>query len=192
MDDRVLRALDKWPNVPAVFGWLALDMRGRWRLDGSVIRNANTNDAINRNYDHDDDGQWFYQNGPQRVYVDLAYTPWVYRLDGSGALMTHTSLPVEHLEQVWLDEAHHLLLRSEWGIGVVSDQDLAPMLDRLLDATGAVMEWEDLECQMQSGNRTSVYLHWGKMHDVGRIERDSVAETFGFVARPRSTTAKGI
>jgi hypothetical protein len=30
---------------------------------------------IQRNYDHDAQGQWFFQNGPQRVYVELEATP---------------------------------------------------------------------------------------------------------------------
>ncbi|TMH99667.1 MAG: DUF2946 family protein, partial [Betaproteobacteria bacterium] len=28
MDELVARSLAKWPNVPAVYGWLALDRRG--------------------------------------------------------------------------------------------------------------------------------------------------------------------
>ena len=95
MDERVIKAMQKWPDVPAVFGWLSLDRRGRWRLEGGVIRNQKTVEAINRNYACDDRGRWYYQNGPQKAYVDLDYTPWVYRVDGSGELITHTGLPVK-------------------------------------------------------------------------------------------------
>ena len=28
MDESVIRALAKWPNVPAVYGWLSLSRRG--------------------------------------------------------------------------------------------------------------------------------------------------------------------
>ena len=28
MDEIVIRAMQKWPNVPNVFGWLKLDRRG--------------------------------------------------------------------------------------------------------------------------------------------------------------------
>ncbi|MBM3409976.1 MAG: DUF2946 family protein, partial [Betaproteobacteria bacterium] len=31
-DPLVLRAMARWPNVPAVFGWLRLDPRGHWLL----------------------------------------------------------------------------------------------------------------------------------------------------------------
>jgi len=32
MDDIVKAALKKWPNVPACYGWLALDARGDWYM----------------------------------------------------------------------------------------------------------------------------------------------------------------
>src|SRR5690606_15898587 len=34
MDPEVLAAIAKWPNVPAVYGWLGLTARGEWRLRG--------------------------------------------------------------------------------------------------------------------------------------------------------------
>ena len=37
MDEMVARSLAKWPNVPAVFGWLELDRRGNWRIKGEKI-----------------------------------------------------------------------------------------------------------------------------------------------------------
>ena len=95
MDDIVRQAMAKWPNVPNCFGWLALDRRGQWRmrneyaqankLSGEPIRHAALIDFIVRNYAHDDAGRWFFQNGPQRVFVELDYTPWVARLSADGA-----------------------------------------------------------------------------------------------------------
>src|ERR1051326_6893112 len=35
MDEIVARSLAKWPNVPAVYGWLALDRRGKRRGPGT-------------------------------------------------------------------------------------------------------------------------------------------------------------
>lgn len=90
MDDIVKAALAKWPNVPHCTGWLLLDRRGQWRMRdegaqargelGTPIRHAALIGFIERNYACDDGGCWFFQNGPQRVYVELAYTPWVVRL----------------------------------------------------------------------------------------------------------------
>mgnify|MGYP003344108236 FL=1 len=78
MDEIVRQAMAKWPNVPAVHGWLALDRRGNWLIKGETISNAQINEFIARNYTHDEAGRWFFQNGPQRVFVELAYTPMVY------------------------------------------------------------------------------------------------------------------
>lgn len=83
MDDIVKQALAKWPNVPHCTGWLLLDRRGGWRMRddaaqaagalGSPVRHPALVDFIARNYERDEHGQWFFQNGPQRVYVELAY-----------------------------------------------------------------------------------------------------------------------
>jgi Protein of unknown function (DUF2946) len=80
----------KWPNVPDCFGWLALDRRGQWRmrdefmqqnhLPGQVIKHAALNDFIARNYACDELGRYFFQNGPQRVFISLDATPWIVRI----------------------------------------------------------------------------------------------------------------
>lgn len=90
MDDQVLRSLMKWPNVPDCYGWLALDRRGQWRmrdeftqqnnLPGKVIQHAALNDFIERNYACDGSGRYFFQNGPQRVFITLDATPWIVRI----------------------------------------------------------------------------------------------------------------
>ena len=49
MDESVVAALAKWPNVPAVFGLLALTGRGEWRLRGEPIANVAIRDFIGRN-----------------------------------------------------------------------------------------------------------------------------------------------
>ena len=92
MDEIVIRAIAKWPNVPAVYGWLSLDRRGNWAIKGERIRNPLIAEFIARNYAHDERGRWFFQNGPQRVFVRLAYTPLVYRTRaGDGlAFLSHT------------------------------------------------------------------------------------------------------
>ena len=78
MDPSVLSAIRKWPDVPDVFGWLSLDLRGNWRLKGDVIANPGICEFIGRNYAADPHGRWFFQNGPQRVFVSLAYAPFAF------------------------------------------------------------------------------------------------------------------
>jgi hypothetical protein len=92
MDDIVKAAIAKWPNVPAVFGWLSLNGRGNWRIKDDPIENEAINEFIGRNYMNDGCGNWFFQNGPQRVYVSLEIAPWIYRLDEFQRLATAGSI----------------------------------------------------------------------------------------------------
>jgi hypothetical protein len=137
MDAIVKAALKKWPNVPACHGWLALDARGDWymrddrvqaagpfpRVKGSRIEHDKLIDFIARNYEHDDTGAWFFQNGPQRVYVELEAAPWVWRVDADHSLTTHTGLPATP-RHTWLDEHGRLFIDSELGLGLVHTQDM--------------------------------------------------------------------
>src|SRR4249920_2457680 len=141
MDDIVVRSLAKWPNVPAVHGWLELDRRGNWLIKGQRIANAAVRDFIGRNYAADAQGRWYFQNGPQRVFVALDYTPWVYRLDDAGeGLLAHTDAVVRSPVAVLVDDAGALLLEAEMGIGVLLDRDLPALVERFADPQGRTPE----------------------------------------------------
>jgi hypothetical protein len=128
MDEAVARSLARWPNVPAVYGWLELDRRGNWRINGEKIGNAALRDFISRNYEADERGRWYFQNGPQRVYVKLAYTPLVMHHEGD-ALFDHCARPVRALE-TYLDDEGSVLIRCERSIGVLDDRDLERYAER--------------------------------------------------------------
>jgi hypothetical protein len=128
VDSSVLRGMARCPDVPAVHGWLALDRRGNWLLrDGAGgafgrIGNAALREFICRNYAVDERGCWYFQNGPQRVYVRLAYTPLVVRHDGA-ALADHCGRPVE-AAAFFLDDEGSVLVLGQRGIGLLDDRDL--------------------------------------------------------------------
>src|SRR5262245_24007335 len=110
MDEIVARPIAKWPNVPAVYGWLALDCRGNWSIKGERIRNPLIAEFIARNYASDERGRWFFQNGPQRVFVRLACTPLVYRTQPGIelAFFSHIGQEAQQVRAAWLDEAGKL------------------------------------------------------------------------------------
>ena len=127
MDEIVARSLAKWPNVPAVFGWLSLDRRGNWLIKGERIGNAALRDFIARNYEADDRGRWYFQNGPQRVYVSLAYTPLVVHYEGNR-LVDHCGRafsPSSMLE----DDEGSVLLAGQGTVALLDDRDLAKFSD---------------------------------------------------------------
>ena len=137
MDDIVKQALAKWPNVPDCYGWLGLDARGRWFMRddaaqaagdfpqsrGSWLRHEKLIDFIGRNYESDDEGRWFFQNGPQRVYVELECTPWVWQVLPDYRLQSHTGLQTSAGECL-LDEQGRLYIASPRGLGLVHSQDM--------------------------------------------------------------------
>jgi hypothetical protein len=129
MDEMVARSLAKWPNVPAVYGWLSLDRRGNWRIKGEKIANAALRDFIGRNYEADERGCWFFQNGPQRVFVSLAYTPLVVHFDSGDRLLDQRGLAF-HAEQALLDDEGSVLLAGGGSVALLDDRDLERYADR--------------------------------------------------------------
>jgi hypothetical protein len=130
MDEIVLRALERWPGVPEVYGWLALDRRGDWRLKNPAsgrferIGNQALREFIGRNYAADGRGRWYFQNGPQRVYVRLAYAPLVLHLEGE-ALVDHCGRAYGAPVGAWLDEEGSLVFAGARGAALLDDRDLA-------------------------------------------------------------------
>ena len=151
LDDLVHQAMTRWPNVPAMFGWLRLDRRGRWMLVdrgspgfdealhglGSEITSPPIIDFIGRNYRVDEQGRWSWQNGPQRVYVDLDLAPLYFRVMGEApqqSLITHTGYPVSAITQAATDEAGNVWLMSDLGPGCIDDRDLGAIDVRLIES----------------------------------------------------------
>lgn len=144
MDELVRKSIARWPDVPAVYGWLRLDRRGRWMLvdrgapgfdeardaHGSEITNRQIVGFIDRNYQSDPQCAWYFQNGPQRVYVDLEVAPLVFRVLGSAAsarLVAHTGVPVTRVDAAWRTADDALILATDIGHGAVHDLDLASL-----------------------------------------------------------------
>jgi len=128
MDEMVLRSMVKWPDVPDVYGWLSLDRRGNWLLKGERIGNQALRDFISRNYSSDARGCWYFQNGPQRVFVALAYTPLVLHFEGD-ALLDHCGRPFQ-ADRAFLDDEGSVLMQGPPGVGLLDDRDLAGYADR--------------------------------------------------------------
>jgi hypothetical protein len=186
MDEIVKQALARWPNVPHCTGWLRLDARGNWRMrdeaaqarnePGTPIRHVALIGFINRNYERDEHGQWFFQNGPQRVYVELEYTPWVVRLSrdesGKPALADQAGQPFVPAA-AYLDERGAVLFA-----------------DASVPARVAVLHDHDLdlfsELATLDDDGSSGTFHWRDDFalPLQTIARDEVPARFAFVASP--------
>jgi len=191
MDEAVIKAMAKWPNVPRVYGWLSLDRRGNWLIKGDRISNPGVVAFIGRNYAADEQGRWFFQNGPQRVFVTLEYAPYVIATAGTDAvaLITHTGQAVERATGAWLDETGSLLLRWSGGPGLVSDRDLADIMALFTDVHGKPVGDAVLGRAFDAEARrhaTGLYFDYaGNRVPVGRIQAGEVPQKFGFDPNPR-------
>jgi hypothetical protein len=161
MDDTVLAAMARWPHVPDVFGWLSLSARGQWRLhpagdampahasapgaraawpDGEAIGSPAIAGFIDRNYGHDAAGRWFFQNGPQRVFVRLDAAPYILRTTGSGtALRTHNGLDIRQVASWVLDDLGRLFATTDIGPGMVAGRDLPGLAEALRTTRGETL-----------------------------------------------------
>ncbi len=195
MDEIVQRALAKWPRVPHCTGWLLLDRRGIWRMRdateqalgtaGQPIQHEALIKFICRNYSVDEQGQCFFQNGPQRVYVELAYAPWVVRLlerAGTLTLTDHTGQPFTP-SACWLDEAGNVLFEDNSQparIALLHDHDLA----LLTEHTNLTEQANQPNCGVSSIH--PAVLHWNINSRLllGTIQAANIPKRFGFIASP--------
>lgn len=148
MDDIVRQAMAKWPRVPHCHGWLGLDARGNWYLrdtdaqaqgpfasgppaaKGSLVEHAKLIAFIGRNYSCDDAGQWYFQNGPQRVFVELEISPWIWRVDDSYGVTAHTGEPAR-VQRCLVDELGRVYLETDIGLGLVHTLDMLHAADAI-------------------------------------------------------------
>jgi hypothetical protein len=183
--------MGKWPDVPNVYGWLQLDRRGSWLIRGDRIANAGVTAFIGRNYAADERGRWFFQNGPQRVFVTLEYTPFVVNTasDASTSLQTHIGQSIAKISGAWVDETGSLLLRWATGLGVLNDRDLATVSGLFTDLHGKPISDTLLARAFDAEARrhaTGVYVDYaGSRVPIGRIHAGEVAQKFGFDPVPR-------
>ena len=191
MDEIVLRGMAKWPNVPAVYGWLSLDRRGHWLLKGDRVTNPGIVDFFGRNYSHDDTGRWFLQNGPQRVYVALDYTPYIYRVAPETGLVlsvtAHSGATTCDTRTAYIDDAGQMLLDTKLGIGLVHDTDLELLIPRFRDGGSAPDEAALAAAidALQNGRNPGLQLDTGAgLIPVMPVCTADVPAKFGFVARP--------
>ena len=189
MDDEVIQAMAKWPDVPPAWGWLRLDRRGQWYLVkrdaddfieardglGSIVRNERMIDYIGRNYASDAQGRWFFQNGPQRAYADLELAPWVLRIDITDDRLhwlTHTGIFAQQTFAAATDKLGNFYVLTELGLGLIDDRQLA-RLEPLLTT-----ESDQLALCLPVANSD------GKQHLV--VDQfDDIGSQFNFVFKPR-------
>ncbi len=209
MDDAVLAALKKWPDVPACYGWVRLDARGQWYLGNLGTREQNGQSErvrhqglaafLSRNCSANERGEWFVQNGPQRAYITLDATPWIAQYaaanDGHGyEWQTHTGEPITGISSVRIDEQGRIYLSWSGKLAIVDDRDLTRLLDQLHFANGdrtsdtALLALLDAKLDSEAplaDSELRIFLHWQDQRlPVLRCTSDALPHEFGFTRHP--------
>ncbi len=179
--EAVHRALEKWPDVPACFSWLALDARGRWRVGGGPITHAGAIAFLNAHYASDGQGRWYVQNGPQTAYVDLELAPWVLSVATNGGLSTHTGLAVERYGEIFVTADGEVLVATPLGLGAIVDRDLELFARQLRATDGDALT---VLAEAAAGAAATLLDAGGAHHPVSRASLDELASRYGFVRRP--------
>jgi len=197
VDDIVKQALAKWPRVPHCYGWLALDARGAWRMrderaqalghPGDKITQAALLGFIQRNYTHDERGCWYFQNGPQRVYVTLETTPYIAHTDPARGWILHTGEPIAPIDSVWMTELGQLILAGSDRVAMLDDRDLAQGLTHLRMDNQPIADDQLLAWLKKPNPAPGLTLAWlGQSIPVQPMASQAIPAHFNFVRTPRS------
>jgi hypothetical protein len=193
MDDIVKQAMAKWPSVPHCYGWLALDARGAWRmrderaqqlgLPGDKLVNAALVGFINRNYGVDERGCWYFQNGPQRVYLELEVAPYIARTDPRQGLLVQTGAALDALDGAWMTQDGALFVKGGDIVARLDDRDLAQAL-LALEFDGRPVGDEDLLAWLGGAAGEMTLRYKAQRVKVERIDAAEVPARFGFIQSP--------
>ena len=193
MDDIVKQAMAKWPNVPHCYGWLALDARGNWRMrdeaaqradaPGDKLTNPTLVGFINRNYAHDGKGNWYFQNGPQRVYVNLEATPFIARTDPGQGFVLQTGQAMSAPDAVFMTETGAVVLQAGEFVAQLDDRDVAQVLARM-EIDGKAASDEAIVAWLED-DAEALTLKVGEQRvPVERLAAEALPRRFGYVQLP--------
>ena len=193
MDELVKQSLTKWPNVPHCYGWLTLDARGAFRMrdesaqaahqPGDIIRHESLLAFIYRNYDCDSRGAWYFQNGPQRVYVELETTPFIARTDPELGFVLHDRTPVHEIDCVFMTDTGQLIIQSHQKIAMLDPSDLAHCLAMLYVEDQAIAD-DDLLNWLSTPDQTLQIKLGQQFKSVEWVDSNQLQRRFGFIAHP--------
>jgi hypothetical protein len=193
MDELVKQSLTKWPNVPHCYGWLALDARGAFRMrdeaaqatnqPGDIIRHESLLAFIYRNYDCDTRGAWYFQNGPQRVYVELEATPFIARTDPELGFVLHDRTPMHDIDQVFMTNSGQLIIQSDQKIAMLDPNDLAQCLSMLYVRDHSIAD-HDLLSWLSTPKQPLQMKLGQQFKSVEWMDSNQLQKRLGFIAHP--------
>ena len=162
------------------------------KLPGQVIGHRALNEFISRNYACDSLGRYFFQNGPQRVFITLDATPWVARITPSEnglALISQCNNPIE-ASGALSDETGNIYIlgklkqltfkeRNAEQFSKEDCQTVALLHDHDLDHFSRLAKLHEEACSFGGS------WEWqGQQLPLDPIHSEELATRFKFIARP--------
>lgn len=162
-------------------------------LPGRVIDHVALNEYISRNYASDNGGRYFFQNGPQRVFITLVATPWVARmipgdqhlqlLTQCQSAITPTAALSDEQGNIYIvgaieqtvfdsDDQQHFSLKVIPSVALLHDHDL--------DQFSELAKLREEACSFGGS-----WLWQGKQLPLDPIHSDELSQRFGFIKNPK-------
>lgn len=161
-------------------------------LPGKVIDHIALNEFIVRNYASDMAGRYFFQNGPQRVYVTLAAAPWVVRLipgEQHPHLITQCQSPMTPTGALSDEQGNIYITGSiqqtitqnltEQPFEVKEMPSVALLHDHDLDHFSELAKLREEACSFGGS-----WIWHGQQLPLDPIHSDELSQRFGFIKHP--------
>lgn len=202
MDEQVIAAMAKWPHVPAAYGWLSLNERGLWRFhhngdfeanpEGERIENIQLIAFFGRNYCVNEGGEWYVQNGPQRVYLSLPHAPFILFYDEAAArLSTHHGHTIKAVKHWYLSDEGRIFAQSDVGPAMLIGRDVPAWLEQIqvVAADGQRRPFAEADvAAILAGQQLTLSLTTAEGElsaNCGLLESHKAEQTLGFVSMPK-------
>ncbi len=117
---------------------------------GERLEHSGLIQFINRNYGSDEKGCWYFQNGPQRVYVELEATPFIWRITDDFSVTSQTG-QVGNPVECFLDQEGKVYLNTDIGFGLVHTLDVVQVASALDNGTWMVKQLQASKLESQFG-----------------------------------------
>jgi hypothetical protein len=153
------------------------------KAPGDRLTNAALVGFINRNYAHDERGCWYFQNGPQRVYIELEATPFIARTDPAQGLLLQTGQALPTIERAFLTENGEAVVQSGEVVAQLDDRDVEQWLGAM-EADGVPASDDVLMRWLAGWTGELTVRYQGQKLPVERITSAELPQRFGFVRTP--------
>lgn len=162
-------------------------------LPGQIIEHTALKEFISRNYACDNSGRYFFQNGPQRVFITLTSTPWIARIIPSKdapKMITQCQTEINPISAL-SDEHGNIYISCLVKQSICKDlrtqqyevkdcPSIALLHDHDLDGFSELAKLREEACSFGGS-----WLWQGKQLALDPIHSEELSKRFGFIQDPK-------